>query len=239
MKITFRLRYHTNFGQSLFILGNHESLGGGHPSRAVPLQYFAGDFWQVEIYFPDHSLPVALRDWEYVLRDADDSSVNDWGVGRFFNVNAHRDRDVLIVDSWNDAGAVENVFYTKPFANVLLRSSQTGVTIEVPSHTTHLFQIKAPSLAFGQTLCLVGSGAELGLWSTVSPVFLDRPAEGDSLIARVDLSRASFPLSYKYGVYDTMAAKFIRFEEGDNRSLNEPPPTGKYRKLHFQALSIY
>jgi 4-alpha-glucanotransferase len=37
----------------------------------------------------------------------------------------------------------------------------------------------------------------------------------------LDLSREIFPIAYKYGVYDTVAKKFLQFEDGNNRVLYE------------------
>ena len=37
---------------------------------------------------------------------------------------------------------------------------------------------------------------------------------------KLTLDRETFPVQYKYGVYDVEQKKFIRFEDGDNRILN-------------------
>jgi 4-alpha-glucanotransferase len=46
-----------------------------------------------------------------------------------------------------------------------------------------------------------------------------QPGEDDFSIA-FDLSGAHFPLAYKYGVFDIRENRFIRFEDGSNRTLN-------------------
>src|SRR5437588_130041 len=39
MRFTFRVRFHTEFGQTLWLSGAHEIFGGGDLSRAIPLHY--------------------------------------------------------------------------------------------------------------------------------------------------------------------------------------------------------
>src|SRR5271157_1457986 len=118
MKLTFRLRFHTKVGQSLFITGSHESLGGGRSERAVPLQYFNLEFWQVTL-----PLSGGAFSYNYILRNADGSTIQDWGDDRVINPADFKCAEILIVDSWNHPGSVENTFYTEPFQDVLLLSN--------------------------------------------------------------------------------------------------------------------
>ncbi|MFT2588498.1 carbohydrate-binding module family 20 domain-containing protein, partial [Escherichia coli] len=45
LTITFQIRFHTEFGQELFVIGNHPLLGDNDVRKAVPLSYFNEDFW--------------------------------------------------------------------------------------------------------------------------------------------------------------------------------------------------
>ncbi len=221
MKLIFQLRFYTKVGQSLFLTGGHEMLGGGRPERAVPLHYLNADFWQVTLQFLGDAIPNTPLAYNYLLRNADGSTIQDWGNDRVINPVSFKHDEVLIVDSWNNAGAVENAFYTEPFQNVLLSSSHTEIRILPTPGASHNFKVKAPLLSAGQTLCLVGSCAPLGKWSTAAPLLLNRVSGEDFLTAQIDLSREPFPVQYKYGVYDVAHAKFIRFEDGENRVLTE------------------
>jgi 4-alpha-glucanotransferase len=155
------------------------------------------------------------------LRNANGSSVQDWGADRAINPASFKQKEILIIDSWNDAGAVENAFYTEPFKNVLLRANHTEVRVPATPGTTHTFKIKAPLLLKGQTLCVIGSCTALGNWSTTAPLLLNRIAGEDFLTAQIDFGQEKFPVQYKYGVYDIESGKFIRFEDGDNRILHD------------------
>ena len=221
MKLTFQLRFHTEFGQSLFLTGNHDLLGNGALEKAIPLQYLNRECWQVSFSFPRWAAQDANLAYGYVLRNADGSFTQDWALDRTINPAALNAEEVLIIDSWNDASYCENAFYTEPFKAVLLKANHTEVRADPPSKVTHTFKVKAPLLAKGQTLCLVGAAAALGNWSTATPVLLSRIAGEDSLTAQLDLSRAVFPLTYKYGVYDVEHNAFLRYEDGNNRTLRD------------------
>ena len=49
MKLDFYLRFHTQFGQTLAIVGNLPVLGDGDPARALPLNFFNNEFWHAAI----------------------------------------------------------------------------------------------------------------------------------------------------------------------------------------------
>lgn len=219
MNLTFRLRFHTVHGQSLLLTGNHKHFGNGDVEKAIPLQYLNREFWQVTIALregADADAPIA---YNYILRNADGSTVHDWGNGRAINPAAFQHRGLLIIDTWNNAGSYENAFYTEPFKQVVLKTNHTEVRTPAPRSATHIFQVKAPLLAKGQTLCLLGETEALGNWSTAGPILLNRIAGEDFLNVQLNLSGQSFPIAYKYGVYDVEKQVFIRYEDGDNRIL--------------------
>jgi 4-alpha-glucanotransferase len=126
---------------------------------------------------------------------------------------------VLITDAWNHAGYFENAFYTEPFQNVLLKKNYTAVKVKEPKNFTHIFRVKTPLLAKGQTVCLLGASKETSEWNEAAPILLSSK-QGDLFYSvSLDLSHVDLPLVYKYGVYDTENKKFIRYEDGNNRLL--------------------
>jgi len=228
MTLTFKLRFHTKYGQSLWLVGDHEMLGDGRVERAIPLQYFNEEFWQVTVVLPLSLAKAVEIRYNYVLREVDGYAIQDRGDGRAINPAAFTQAGVLIIDAWNSEGFFENAFYTEPFQQVLLKPNHTEVQAPAPSAATHTFKVKAPLLGKGQTLCLLGDAAALGNWDTTRPLLLDRVAGEDFLSVRVDLSHQSFPIAYKYGVYNVEKNLFVGHEAGDNRILHDAPAPGKY-----------
>src|SRR4051812_18719583 len=125
MRLTFQLRFHTHYGQTLFLSGAHPVFGNSNVEQAIPLQYLNDQSWQVTIPIPDSARPEVEIVYHYVLRNSDGSLRFDWGSDKTINPAALKADEVLIVDAWNDAGFIENAFYTGPFRQVLLRGNAT------------------------------------------------------------------------------------------------------------------
>ncbi|HUD48847.1 MAG TPA: 4-alpha-glucanotransferase [Candidatus Baltobacteraceae bacterium] len=224
MKLTIRLRYYTRLGQSLFLCGDHERLGGGRQENALPLRYVNEEFWEAALEFPDSPLPDTPLSYYFILRNPDGPVVEDFGADRKLDLARLTGGHAVVIDSWNDLATVENVFFTEPFKTVLLRTEEEAGDATPPGGATHWFNVKAPLLPKGQTLCLLGSAGTMGAWNQAAPVLLRRSPGCFSV--RLDLARELFPLAYKYGVYDTERKAFVRYEAGDNRVLAEPASQG-------------
>ena len=226
MKLTIRLRYATRFGQSLFLCGDHERLGGGQTEHALPLRYLSAEFWELTLDLPDHDLPKDPVNYFFILRDADGSVLEDFGRDRKLDLAALGGSHIVVIDSWNDLGTVENVFFTEPFRNVLLRHKEEPAIVPSPTRVTHWFRVKAPLLPEGQTVCLLGGAASLGAWNQSQPILLQRDSAHGRFSVSLDLSGAALPVDYKYGIYDLNKKAFLRFEGGANRTLATGLPDG-------------
>ncbi|MFP5040070.1 4-alpha-glucanotransferase [Parasediminibacterium sp. JCM 36343] len=214
-QVSFQLRFFTVFGQTLYILGNHPLLGNNQPEKAVVLSYIDHECWGVSLDV-DATLDKNIA-YKYLLKNADGSISYDWGSDKLFNPSTFSQQHTLLLDSWNYAGYFENAFYSEPFKNVLLKNNHTPITVKSPSKTTHIFKAKAPLLTAGQTLCISGSSKALGNWSLETLVLMSREEGSPYFEARGDLSKDTFPVEYKYGIYDVNTKQFIRFEDGSNR----------------------
>ena len=144
MKLVFRLRFYTKFGQSLLLSGDHEILGNGRIENAVRMQYLSPEFWQTVVptcRANNRRSPVApIIPVHYILQNEDGSTIQDGGNERVINPPAFKHKEVLIIDSWNIPGLIQNIFYTEPFQKVLLSANQTRVTgSPPPSDPTHRF----------------------------------------------------------------------------------------------------
>lgn len=220
-KITFQLKFHTNFGQELYITGNHLLFGNNDPEKALPLEYVSGGYWHAVIELDASQCTDEPVTYNYLLKNADGISSFDWGNDKTFNPAGLKAAETVFYDAWNHAGYFENAFYTEPFKNVLLKDRHTTVKSKSPKKITHLLKVKSPLLSAGQTLCLLGNVGALSDWNTNEPLLLNRNAAEDSFTIALDLSHVSFPVAYKYGVYDTKARSFVCYEGGDNRLLSD------------------
>ena len=153
----------------------------------------------------------------FLLHNPDGSLVEDFGGDRKLDLAFLGRGHTVILDSWNDLGAIENVYFTEPFQDVLLKMENDAVSVMTPASATHSFSVKAPLLPKGQTICLLGTARVMGDWNQAAPVLLRRCAENGYFDVKLDLAGESFPITYKYGVYDSAKKAFLRHEDGANR----------------------
>jgi len=222
MNLTLRLRFHTQTGQSLWLAG-----GPPLPSHPVPMQFRDDAHWQITLPLEPAAAGTALN-YSFLLRNPNGSQATDWGRDRKLIPATFACEELLVVDSWNQAGFLENAFYTVPFQKVLLAENFTEMPAKKNPAATHTFRVKAPLLAKGQTVCLLGEGPIFGNWQTTQPVLLRRAADEDYFSAALDLRSQPVPFAYKYGVFDVEKNSFIRFEDDANRILDDASAPGKH-----------
>ncbi|MBI5857333.1 MAG: 4-alpha-glucanotransferase [Sphingobacteriales bacterium] len=228
MRLQFYLRFHTEFGQSLWITGNAEELGNNDPGKAVPMEYLNEDIWEcsLELKKRDRESPFCYR---YFLKNKDAELLYEWGNDRLIEFEKNTN-EIHLVDTWNNAGEYENVFYSDAFKNVLLKTKSRDDKTKQNKKHTHVFKVKAPLLRKGEQICLLGTGKSLKEWNEDKPVLLSK--DGDWWVKKLDLSDSDFPVAYKYGVYDGREKKFIRYEEGNNRLIYSNASKKKITILH-------
>src|ERR1022692_706959 len=209
MKIQFYLRFHTKFGQSIFITGNIGALGNNNHENAFPLHYISDEFWQGELDIND-SQADGLQ-YSYFFRQADGTIIKEWGSDRIINITTQGTEEVQVIDTWNHAGEYENAFFSSPFQNTLLRHHKAAFKPKNVHSFTHIFKVKAPLLKKEEVLCICGSGKVLKDWGTGSPLLMS--LEGNWWVAKINLPKESFPVTYKYGIYNVREIKFERFED--------------------------
>lgn len=218
-QVTFQLRFHTKFGQTLHITGNHEIFGNNDIAKALPMQYLNEELWVATINIDKADVPAEGVVYNYAVKYEDGSVSYDSGSDKVLLPAMLKPAEVFIADAWNFGGYYENAFYTEPFKQVLLANNYTPVTVASPKNFTHTFKVKAPLLAKGQTLCLLGSAPEMGEWDATKAIVLGREQNEDFYTAKLDLSDAVLPIMYKYAVYDVAEQKVLNFEGGNNRVL--------------------
>ena len=220
IKLSFFLRFHTEFGQTLYITAQHKIFGDGDINKALPMQYWNEDFWTATIELNNSDIPVEGIVYNYVVKNENGDLNYDWGSDKNISKELFVSEETVILDAWNFSGFYENAFYTEPFQQVLLKNNFTAIEIVEPKTYTHIFKIKAPLIEKGQTVFIAGNMKELGDWGRKLPVLMYRKEEDDFFSVKLDLSNVNIPIAYKYGVYDLTEKKIVRFEDGNNRWLH-------------------
>jgi 4-alpha-glucanotransferase len=229
MKLQFYLRFQTRVGQSLWICGDADEFGNNDPAAAVPMEYLNEEFWQASTSIKKKELHKQIH-YKYFLKNEDGEITTEWGDDRLITITGKELQEIQLVDTWNHAGEYENAFFTSPFRNILLVPSTGRKEPKQPKRFTHLLKVKAPLLDDDETICITGSAASLGEWSTEKPLLLSK--EDNWWVLRKDFKDDSLPVAYKYGIYNTRKKEFVRYENGNNRLLFSDGSKKKLTILH-------
>ena len=223
MKIHLFLRFHTRLGQSLSNSGNFED---DKTESIVQMTYLNDAFWQAVVELNATEIPTLRYHYNFTLETGE--VIKDAEKHRRIDIAQQDGTSITTFDTWNDQGAFENAFYTAPFKDVLL--VKRGEKQKKQQSGTHLFKVKAPLLQEHECVCLLGEGDVLGNWAPDAARCFSR--EGEWWVQQLDLTQATFPVSYKYGVYNTKKETFVRYEEGPNRSLPVAREAGNLTLVH-------
>ncbi len=231
MILHFYLHYSTQYGQSLFVSGNSDILGNDVKTNAFPLTYLNDQLWHgsVDIAEKDLTEPICYR---YLLLDEKGDQVSEFGNDRFIVFDKLKVSKIVLSDTWNFAGEFENAFFTAPFTDVLFKSKsgKKGIAAKQEKSGTHEFRIKAPVLQANEHICIGGSSAVLHNWEKENVLLLKKTGNWWSI--QLDLSDVNFPVGYKYGIYNVVDKKFIRFEDGNNRILLNEDGRNTFTIIH-------
>lgn len=212
-RLQFNIRFRTQYGQELLVMGNNSALGLLKQEAAVPMVFLDEDTWQLEIEIPLRGKTTQLQ-YKYLLKNQDGTLWAEWGNDRVISLE-NSNATIVSYDTWNHAGDFENAFFTTPFQEVLL-PKRKGATKRTATGS-HIFRVKAPLLQAHHQVCLLGNVEPLHHWSTDQPLLLQKKKNWWEIA--LDLKDQPFPVFYKYGVWDTAQKRFIQFEEGENRIL--------------------
>ncbi|WP_436484274.1 4-alpha-glucanotransferase [Chitinophaga sp. ARDCPP14] len=229
--VRFYIRYHTHYGQDLYLLGNLPALGNDMPQHARLMQWGNEEWWYTDIRLAPGK-PFTLR-YQYLLREGEEVIYE--GAVREFVFIPGEHPDIVFLDTWNDAHRPENAWLTAPFSRVFYKRSPAAIT--APLTATHIFRVQAPLLDSSKTVCLLGGSLSTGNWDTSNPLLLQYDEQGWFSIA-LNLSGEAAPMYYKYGIYDQDRQQFVQYETGSNRELHTTATTGRQVILHDGFLRI-
>ncbi len=236
MILHFYVRFHTSYGQSLWILGNTGALGNNELPEAMPMIYLDDEFWMGTIEIRKKDLPEKFN-YRYLLKNESGECIQEWEYDRHLAVPHRHINELYFIDTWNNPGLPQNVFYTAPFTKVFFKkASRCPGGSGGDTEYTHLFRVKIPLLKKYEVPCISGTGERLGNWNTDRPILMKK--KGGWWEVRLNLKNDFFPLVYKYGLFNIEEQSFTCFEEGDNRTAFEVSPGKKLVILHDSFMRL-
>ena len=148
MKIVFRLNFHTEPGQSLWLkLATHLEGSDVRFEQILPLKWINERQWQAELDVQG-SVPLRL---EYAYRFRQESNgvdLEEWGGPRIATADPSITDVLLLRDTWCSAGTVDYAFETNAFKAVLPPRGDFA-TPGIPKDANHTFQLRMAAVPKG------------------------------------------------------------------------------------------
>lgn len=210
MKAVFTIKYHTNWGQNLFLSGTNDVLGDWNPSDAVAMEYLGNDIWSATIELNENS----FYEYKYLLREANGVILWEGGENRLlYTLEDH----IAIQDSWRAVLDENRVFLSKAFTDVIMKPQRRWHSEKKTKAVRKIrFKILAPRVGPGYAMAVSGSTIALGKWQ--KPVIMGNK-NYPYWELEINLDKVEFPIVYKYVIVNLSTKQIISWEEGDNRLL--------------------
>lgn len=213
MLVHFQIRFSTKFGQSLHIIGNVPELGNGNIAKAKPLRFVNNQFWELACEM--NTATIDELQYQYILKDGD-TEIVEFGDDKAIPIQHYAKKNIVTIDTWQDTADYRNNFYTQPFQQVFFTQKKQQKTSKPNKASTIELKVKNPFLKEDEQICVIGNIDELGNWKTQSPQLLT--SRGVWFTANFKTKVQT--VQYKYGIYNTKQKQFVKYEDGENRSID-------------------
>jgi 4-alpha-glucanotransferase len=205
MNLSLNLKFHSVWGQRLFVCGNLLEMGNNNEENALPLQYENELFWSTNFEATvENDFTIT---YYYFIINQDGTKMYS-AITHYVQVGKN---DIKTFDEWCGKHHAFTTFFTQPFTSIFNKQKNNPPS----KQASHLFKVKATQLGDHESFCIVGNVEKLGAWTTEKPKLL-KYTNGFYEVA-IQLPISDEKIIYKYGVYNTKLKQFIKFEEGDNR----------------------
>ncbi len=210
MKITFNIDYRTNWGESVYIAGNADELGGLYGDNALVMNY-EGDCWSLTVEFKS---PVKDFEYRYFVRSEQGYVRKEWGKPHRFVVG-EKVRAYVVNDHWQDQPA-DKSFYSSMFTESVFRRENRGKTVVLAGCLN--LRVFAPTVRPDEELAIVGECEALGKWNPANAVAM-ADCDFPEWSVALPLQELAFPLSYKF-IKRNKSTGNVVWESTDNRTLD-------------------
>ena len=207
MKLTFRIEYHTRWGEGLTLVS--PQLPGGQ----IQMTYNSGDIWTATVDYQQAPEPFIYR---YRLDVDSRPTREEWGDDRLLRVSPHLD-GAVIADRWRDQPA-DKPFVSTAFTDCIFRRMAEAELSPLNDNTLSI-EVLAPTVEPSQQLAIVGSCPELSQWDASRAL----PMNGSRFPRwEVQLPVKGLPkeFEYKFVLIDKATRSCITWEQGENRRID-------------------
>ena len=217
MNLTFNVDYRTDWGETLYLCGNHPALGGGDPSKALPMNFTGNEKWQL---FVNCDIPAGETiEYHYIVRNESGVERREWGQPHRITITPGISR-CEIFDHWQDQ-PMDKPYYSSAFTECV-NARQNRDAAANPLCGMMNLRVWAPMVSAGQVLALSGDIAALGSWDPAKAVVMSDAAFPE-WSCNVSLRDFKAPFDYKFVILDKATGEVVAWEGRDNRRMGIVP----------------
>ncbi|MEG0992242.1 MAG: 4-alpha-glucanotransferase [Bacteroidales bacterium] len=207
MTIQFNLEYHTQWGQSVWIIGSLPQLGENQPEQALPLEYLTNGIWQLEATIPED----AAFTYRYLIRENGKDDNQEYGrIHSLENIKTPR---LIIFDHWQNF-PVDQPFYSSAFTKCVFKHENATAEPALKTDTL-VIRCYAPECSAHQLLLLSGNNTISGNWDPqkAPAMYRIRPDEWEITFDRKEIQ---LPFHFKFISTEESNRQNIVWEEGSD-----------------------
>lgn len=218
MILSFHIEYRTNWGEEVRVLGSVPELGSWNEENAIPLRTIDGINWNTskEIKSPT----TEKIEYTYYIYKEGKPIRKEWDTLSRKVLITNDDKKVYRnIDSWKNISEHEYL-YSSAFTDCLLarkskelKNSTFKKTIIIKAH--------APRVNSNFCLAILGNQPALGNWD-VNKACLMSDANFPEWQITIDATKLTFPIEYKFALYNLSEKRIESWENNPNRFLADP-----------------
>ncbi len=215
MRITLNINYHTNWGESLFVVGTIPELGDGDIHKAAEMNLVSPDTWQLtlEMKRTPHDF-----DYSFIVKAPERAWRFEWGIPHRFTTGTGI-TEYVIFDSWQDMPH-DKPFYSSAFTEGMLRRPFCDQSLKSLPGTLRL-KIEAPVIRPDEVLAISGEGDLLGNWDPRQALIMN-DAHFPIWEINLPLKSLKIPFEYKFLTLKKQTKEVSGWEIGNNRIYGIP-----------------
>ncbi len=227
MKLSFNIDYHTNWGESVYIVGNIKELGNDNENAAIKMNYNDG-CWSLSIDVTG----ISDFHYRYFVKNESGYIRREWGKPH--KVSAGKKlRTHILLDSWQDQ-PIDKSFYSSMFTDAIFHR-EASKPIELTANSVEL-RVFAPSVRTDEYLAIVGRTEALGRWNAEKSLEMNDANFPEWTIV-LPLKDLEMPTEYKFIKINRVTGK-VTWELTQNRILDVAVPTNKTTAITISGLKF-
>lgn len=214
--VIFRIHYATQWGDNVFLERLAPQGRKVVRPKLWPMQHEDDGFWSLQL--DTRTTGVRFR-YRYRFRGRDQDERRE-PVFRRLNIAS---TNQVIWDHWLAPELPDAPLLRQAFPGIIFNPTRTNhVRTQFAGGRLLRLTLRAPRVAAGHRLCVLGSHPLLGLWNPTHAWIM---SSYHYPLWELELPAAAFsePVEFKFGLWDERLARMIDFEDGANRRLSAIP----------------